>query len=90
MTHRIALPDGFAERWPRGDRLGTQLIMNVVLTGELAVTRIARLTRHLGVSSAGGLTLSILSEAGALSPSQISDRLIVTRAAVTNVIVRSS
>jgi len=48
--------------------------------------RIGRLLRPLNVSAAGGLVLGLLRDHGAMSPSELGDRLIVTRATVTGLL----
>ena len=66
--------------------LATEAVMNTVRTGDLLLDRIGRLLRPLGVSSPGGLVLGLLRDHGPMAPSEIGDRLIVTRATVTGLL----
>jgi DNA-binding MarR family transcriptional regulator len=82
----IRMPDDFYEQTPDANILATEAVMNTIRTADMVFDRIGRLLRPLNVSAAGGLVLGILRDRGALSPSELSDRLIVTRATVTGVI----
>ena len=53
---------------------------------DLIFDRIGRLLRPLNVSAAGGLVLGVLRDHGAMSPSDLGERLIVTRATVTGLL----
>lgn len=83
---KVTMPDDFYEQTPEGSRLATEAVMNTVRTADLLFDRIARLLRPLGVSSAGGLVLGQLRDRGAMSPSELGEQLIVTRATVTGVV----
>ncbi len=83
---KVTLADDFYEQTPEGRRLATEAVMNTVRTADLLFDRIGRLLRPLGVSSAGGLVLGQLRDHGAMSPSDLGERLIVTRATVTGVV----
>ena len=83
---RISLPDDFDERWPGGSREATEAFMNVVRTSEAGIARVTRLLRPFDLSPTGGLVLSALADHGPLSPSALSDRLIVTRATMTGLL----
>ena len=48
--------------------------------------QIGRLLRPLHVSAAGGLVLGILRDHGTMTPSELGERLIVTRATVTGLL----
>ena len=82
----IRMPDDFYEQTPDGNVLATETVMNVVRTGDLLLDQIGRLLRPLGVSSPGGLVLGLLRDHGPMAPSEIGDRLIVTRATVTGLV----
>jgi DNA-binding MarR family transcriptional regulator len=82
----IRMPDDFYEQSPDGHVLATETVMNVVRTGDLLLDQIGRLLRPLGVSSPGGLVLGLLRDHGPMAPSEIGDRLIVTRATVTGLV----
>ena len=83
---RIQMPDDFYEQTPDGSALATEAVMNTIRTADMLFDQIGRLLRPLNVSAAGGLVLGILRDQGPLSPSALSDRLIVTRATVTGVL----
>jgi DNA-binding MarR family transcriptional regulator len=60
--------------------------MNTIRTADVLFDRIGRLLRPLGVSAAGGLVLGILRDHGPMSPSELGERLIVSRSAVTGLL----
>ena len=80
------MPDDFYDQTPEGNVLATEATMNTLLTADMLFDRIGRLLRPLGVSAAGGLVLGILRDQGPMSPSNLSERLIVTRATMTGVL----
>jgi DNA-binding MarR family transcriptional regulator len=82
----IRMPDDFYEQTPDGNVLATEAVMNAVRTGDLLLDQIGRLLRPLGVSSPGGLVLGLLRDHGPMVPSELGDRLIVTRATVTGLV----
>lgn len=83
---KVELADDFYEQTPDANALATEAVMNTIRTADLLFDQIGRLLRPLGVSSAGGLVLGQLRDHGPMSPSEIGDRLIVTRATVTGVV----
>jgi len=83
---KVSLPDDFYEQTPEGSMLATEAVMNSIRTADLLFDRIGQLLRPFGVSSAGGLVLGQLRDHGPMSPSELGDRLIVTRATVTGVV----
>ena len=83
---KIRLADDFYAQTPDANVLATEAVMNSIRTADMLFDRIGRLLRPLGVSAAGGLVLGLLRDNGALAPSQIGERLIVTRATVTGVV----
>ena len=83
---KIQMPDDFYDQTPDGNVLATEAVMNTIRTADMLFDQIGRLLRPLNVSAAGGLVLGILRDHGAMSPSVLSDRLIVTRATVTGVV----
>jgi DNA-binding MarR family transcriptional regulator len=83
---KVSLPDDFYEQTPDGSKLATEAVMNTIRTADLLFDRIGQLLRPLGVSSAGGLVLGQLRDHGSMSPSELGERLIVTRATVTGVV----
>lgn len=82
----IQMPEDFYDQTPDGNVLATEAVMNTIRTADLLFDRIGRLLRPLGVSAAGGLVLGILRDHGAMPPSEVGARLIVTRATVTGVV----
>jgi DNA-binding MarR family transcriptional regulator len=80
------MPDDFYEQTPEGNAVATEAVMNTIRTADLLFDRIGRLLRPLDVSAAGGLVLGILRDRGPMSPSELGQRLIVTRATVTGVV----
>jgi DNA-binding MarR family transcriptional regulator len=83
---KIRLADDFYDQTPDANVLATEAVMNTIRTADLLFDRIGRLLRPLGVSAAGGLVLGLLRDNGALAPSELGQRLIVTRATVTGVV----
>ncbi len=83
---KIRLADDFYDQTPDANVLATEAVMNTIRTADLLFDRIGRLLRPLGVSAAGGLVLGLLRDDGALPPSELGQRLIVTRATVTGVV----
>jgi len=83
---KIQMPDDFYEQTPDANVLATEAVMNTIRTADLLFDLIGRLLRPLNVSAAGGLVLGILRDHGRMSPSEIGDRLTVTRATVTGVV----
>ena len=83
---KIRMPDDFYDQTPDANILATEAVMNTIRTADMAFDRIGRLLRPLNVSAAGGLVLGILRDRGQMSPSELGERLIVTRATVTGVL----
>jgi DNA-binding MarR family transcriptional regulator len=83
---KIQMPDDFYDQTPDGNVLATEAVMNTIRTADMLFDQIGRLLRPLNVSAAGGLVLGVLRDRGQMSPSELSDRLIVTRATVTGVL----
>ena len=82
---RVA-PD-FEARYPTASAAATECAMNLVLTADLLVKRIAEQIHTFKLTPASGLVLSILADAeGALPPNEIADRLIISRATVTGLV----
>ena len=83
---KIQMPEDFYDQTPDGNILATEAVMNTIHTADMLFDQIGRLLRPLGVSAAGGLVLGILRDHGRMSPSELGDRLTVTRATVTGVV----
>jgi MarR family transcriptional regulator, negative regulator of the multidrug operon emrRAB len=81
-----ASPD-FETLYPEASRAATECAMNLVKTGEMILTRVAEVLRPFGLSPAGGLILSMLSDSPEpLGPGQIRDRLLVAGPTVTGLV----
>ena len=84
---RIVLTGDFNQRYPGASRTATEAAMNLVRTADLLVKRIAELTEQFGLTPSAGLVLGILADAAdPLSPHQIAERLIISRATVTGLL----
>jgi DNA-binding MarR family transcriptional regulator len=83
---QIQLAADFYDQTPDANALATEAVMNMIRTADMLFDEIGRLLRPLGVSAAGGLVLGLLRDRGAMSPSELGDRLIVTRATVTGLV----
>jgi DNA-binding MarR family transcriptional regulator len=83
---KIRMPDDFYDQTPDANVLATEAVMNTIRTADLLFDHIGRLLRPLDVTAAGGLVLGILRDRGPMPPSEISERLIVTRATVTGLL----
>lgn len=83
---KIRMPDDFYQQTPDANILATEATMNTIRTADLLFDQIGRLLRPLNVSAAGGLVLGVLRDRGPMSPSELGERLIVTRATVTGLL----
>jgi DNA-binding MarR family transcriptional regulator len=83
---KIQMPDDFYDQTPDANVRATEGVMNTIRTADMLFDRIGRLLRPLNVSAAGGLVLGILRDYGRMSPSELGERLIVTRATVTGLL----
>lgn len=83
---KIEMPDDYYAQTPEANARATEAVMNTIKTADLIFDRIGRLLRPLNVSAAGGLVLGVLRDHGAMSPSELGERLIVTRATVTGLL----
>ena len=83
---KIQMSDDFYDQTPDAKVAATEAVMNTVRTADMLFDRIGRLLRPLDVSAAGGLVLGILRDHGRMSPSELGERLIVTRATVTGLL----
>jgi MarR family transcriptional regulator, 2-MHQ and catechol-resistance regulon repressor len=85
LSVKIA-PD-FEKRYPDSSAKATECAMNLVLTAGLLEKRIASLLQPFDLSPATGLVLSILADSETpISPNEIADRLITSRASVTSLL----
>ena len=83
----VKISPDFEERYPDSSATATECAMNLVLTAELLEKRISSLLQPFDLSPATGLVLSILADSETLvSPNQIADRLIISRASVTSLL----
>jgi DNA-binding MarR family transcriptional regulator len=83
----VRVEPGFESLYPKASREATEAAMNLVKTGEMVLARVAELLRPFGLSPAGGLILSMLSDApGPLGPGEIRERLLVSGPTVTGLV----
>jgi len=86
-NNSIQIAPDFAARYPTASARATECAMNLVLTADLLVKRIASLLQPFALSPASGLVLSIVADAESpLPPHEIAERLIISRATVTGLI----
>ena len=79
-------PD-FENRYPDSSAKATECAMNLILTADLLEKRITSLLLPFDLSPATGLVLSILADSETpVSPNNIADRLIISRASVTSLL----
>jgi len=83
---KIHMPADFYDQTPDANVLATEAAMNTLRTADMLFDQIGRLLRPLHVSAAGGLVLGILRDHGSMTPSELGERLIVTRATVTGLL----
>jgi DNA-binding MarR family transcriptional regulator len=83
---KIEMPADYHEQTPDANVLATEAVMNTIRTADMLFGEIGRLLRPLNVSSAGGLVLGLLRDRGPMSPSELGEGLIVTRATVTGLL----
>jgi len=83
----VKVATDFEKRYPDSSAKATECAMNLVLTAGLLEKHIASLIRPFNLSPATGLVLSILADSETpLSPNNIADRLIISRASVTSLL----
>jgi len=85
IPHKV-IPD-FETRYPHASAKATECAMNLVLTSDLLEKSIAGLLIPFDLSPAAGLVLSILADSETpVSPNNIADQLIISRASVTSLL----
>ena len=83
----VRITPDFEERYPKASARATECVMNLVFTADLLIKRITELLKPYDLSPASGLVLSMLADSETpLSPYEIADRLIISRATVTGLI----
>ncbi len=83
----VKIAPDFENRYPGSSAKATECAMNLVLTAELLQKCIASLIQPFDLSPATGLVLSILADSETpLSPNNIAQRLIISRASVTSLL----
>jgi DNA-binding MarR family transcriptional regulator len=83
----VKIAPDFEKRYPDSSAKATECAMNLVLTADLLVKRITNLLLPFDLSPATGLVLSILADSETpVSPNNIADRLIISRASVTSLL----
>ena len=79
-------PD-FKEHYPNASAKATEAAMNLIHTADLLEKNIANLLIPFDLSPASALALSILADSETpVSPNNIADRLIISRASVTSLL----
>ena len=83
----VKIAPNFEDRYPDSSATATECAMNLVRTADMLEKRIAALLSAFDLSPATGLVLGILADSGsAISPNQIAERLIISRASVTSLL----
>jgi DNA-binding MarR family transcriptional regulator len=83
----VKIASNFEERYPDSSAKATECVMNLILTADLLEKRITSLLLPFHLSPATGLVLSILADSETpVSPNNIADRLIISRASVTSLL----
>jgi DNA-binding MarR family transcriptional regulator len=83
----IKLPPDFEKRYPNSSAKATECAMNLVRTADMLVKRISQLLQQFDLTPASGLVVGMLADSeSSLSPNEIADRLIISRASVTGLI----
>jgi DNA-binding MarR family transcriptional regulator len=87
MSSPIRIARDFDALYPTASAAATECAMNLVLTADLLEKRIALLLQPLRLTPTSALVLSMLADAeSSLSPNEIADRLIISRATVTGLL----
>ena len=87
MHPSIQIAPDFDALYPTASATATECAMNLVLTADLLVKRIATLLQPFNIMPASGLVLSTMADPETpLPPKDITDRLIVSRAIVTGLL----
>lgn len=77
----------FEKRYPNASAKATECAMNLMRTADVLEKNIAGLLTPFDLSPASGLALSILADSETpVSPNEIADRLIISRASVTSLL----
>lgn len=83
----IQLPPDFEKRYPNSSAKATECAMNLVRTADLLLKFISQLLKQFDLTPASALVVSMLADSESpLSPNEIADRLIISRATVTGLI----
>ncbi len=86
-NYPVKVAPDFEKRYSNSSAKATECAMNLVLTADLLEKRINSLLQPFDLSPATGLVLSILADSETLvSPNQIANRLIISRASVTSLL----
>ena len=84
----ITLPPGFEQEWPGASALATECVINLYITVVRLEAKSEAAVRRAGFPSLAAVNvLTVLDGAqGPLTPSQIAERVFVTRATITGVL----
>ena len=85
---RVKVSAEFEQKWPTGSALATECVMNCIKTGDLLIKQMEeKIQRPLGLSGATGLLIVRLANAQKpMSPSELSENLIISRATTTGLL----
>jgi DNA-binding MarR family transcriptional regulator len=87
LSSPIRIATDFDTLYPSASATATECAMNLVLTADLLEKRIATLLLPLRLTPTSALVLSMLADTeSSLSPNEIADRLIISRATVTGLL----
>jgi DNA-binding MarR family transcriptional regulator len=83
----VRVPEDFACEFPDADPSATEAVLNLTLTGALAINRVEELLAEYGLVLKGFNVLAVVAGASEpLTPTEIADRTLVTKTTVTSVL----
>jgi DNA-binding MarR family transcriptional regulator len=83
----LRVPEDFAREFPDGDPSATEAVLNLTLTGALAINRVEELLAQYGLVLKGFNVLAVVSGAARpLTPTEIAERILVAKTTVTSVL----
>jgi len=83
----VQIDSDFESLYPKASASSTECAMNLVLTADLLVKHITTMLQPLHLTPSSGLVISMLADSESpLSPNEIADRLIISRATVTGLL----
>jgi DNA-binding MarR family transcriptional regulator len=83
----LRVPEDFRREFPDGDPSATEAVLNLTLTGALAINRVEELLAQYGLVLKGFNLLAVVAGAPEpLTPTEIADRTLVAKTTVTSVL----